>query len=141
MLVLMMLAALMTAQSAGPADLFVGAWSQGPRHVMTEEDFARFDPCGCPVLIRRVDDRTIYVSEGAWGRGEYVVSRQGDLHHWTPLDGGETRVVRIEDGFLIRAYQPGLDVDWSRATSSRPCPLPEPARLHGDAPRQYLRCR
>ena len=45
MLVLMMIAAFMTARTAGPADLFIGAWSQGPRHVMTEEDFARFDPC------------------------------------------------------------------------------------------------
>ena len=139
MLVLMILAAVITAQnSVAP---FVGAWSQGPRHVMTEEDWDRFDPCGCPMLIERVDARTIYVSQGVWGRGEYVVSRHGDLHHWTPVAGGEPRVVRIEDGVLVRAYRPGLDVDWSRAVSSRPCPLPDPARLQGEAPRQYLRCR
>ena len=68
-----------------PADAFVGAWSQGPNHVMTEDDWARFDPCGCPMLIYRLGDDRIRVDRRR-GSEDHVVSRHGDDFLWTLVD-------------------------------------------------------
>ena len=112
-----------------PADAFVGAWSQGPNHVMTEDDWARFDPCGCPMLIYRLGDDRIRVDRRR-GSEDHVVSRHGDDFLWTLVDDptwrrGQQRLVRMaSEDVMLRAYLPGLETDWSRAIGSQRCPVP-----------------
>ena len=140
MLVLMILAALVAAQNQEPADLFAGAWSQGPFHVMRGNELQGFNPCSRPLLIQKVNAQTIHVSWATMD-GEFVISRHEGAYHWTPVGGGEPRMVRLEDGRLRTAYRPGLDADWSRSSSRGRCPLPDDRLLRGEPPRQSLGCR
>lgn len=112
-----------------PADVFVGAWGQGPFHVMTEEEIRQFDSCDCPMLIYRLSDDRIRVDRRR-RTDDYIVSRHGDDWLWTLVDNptshnGQQRLVRMSsEDLMLRAYLPGLETDWSRSVGSDRCPAP-----------------
>ena len=113
----------------GPADRFVGAWENGPFHIMTEAESERFDPCACPMFIHGIDDDTILIDAGR-GRRIYDVTAHGDILAWTlqsPVSlPDEPYAARIgSDGRLQRTHAPSLEPDWSRAGTHARCLLPD----------------
>ena len=112
----------------GPADLFVGAWENGPFQAMTEEESAGYDPCACPMLIYRLDAQTIVVDAGR-GRRTYGVVAHESEYLWTlqapvSLPDRPYAARFTSDGHLQTAFTPGLDPDWGLAGDSARCPPP-----------------
>ena len=88
---------------------------------MTEADWETFDSCGCPLTIYAVDEHHI-VLDWRLSDSRFEVSRDGQDHVWTPVNGGEARRVRLTpDGALRIAPSPGRP-DWSAAGRHTRCP-------------------